>query len=220
MVVPVAAALIAVACGGQSRTTTHAQTQTTADAPARTTTATPATVGDCNALGINPTGMREGTCTHGGITYVIVDEDHTVKLRTLSGSLSGIHIAKSLMNDAAVATAHGDFLVATLSITNELAHQRTFDRGHTQQTGLILDGTVYKEDVGGENADPNSCLRQKGGPIRPGDTLTCDVVFDVPGSAAADLGKHGSGDLYLINFGLDLSGSTLPYTVGQIRLYH
>lgn len=220
LVVLLAAALIAAACGGQVKTTTHTQTRTTADAPPRTTTTTPAAPGDCNSLGINPARMREGTCTHGGITYVIVDEDHTVKLRTLWGSLSAIHTAKSLMNDTAVATAHGEFLVATLKITNELAHQQTFDQGHSQQAGLILDGTVYKEDVSGENADPGSCLRQKGGAIGPGDTETCDVVFEVPVSVAADLGKHGSGDIYLVNFGLDLSDSTLPHTVGQIRLYH
>ena len=220
LVVVLAAALLVAACGGESRPTTRTQARTTPDAPPRTITTTAPTAGDCNALGINPAGMREGTCTHGGITYVIVDEDHTVKLRTLWGSLTGIHTTKSLISDTAAATGHGDFLVATLSITNKLGDLQTFDRAHAQQAGVILDGTVYKEDVGGENADPNSCLRQKGGPIRPGDTLTCDVIFEVPVSAAADLGKHGSGDLYLANFGSDLSRSILPSTVGQIRLYH
>jgi hypothetical protein len=104
-------------------------------------------------------------------------------------------------------------------ITNEQSHGEVFDRGHTQQAGLILDGTVYKEDLGGENADPNSCLSEKSG-IQPGATEICDVIFDVPANAAADLGKHGSGDLYLINFGSNLSDSTLPSRVGQIRLYH
>jgi hypothetical protein len=213
------AALMAAACGGQSKPTTQAHSQTTADAPPRTATTTPASrLGDCNALGINPIGMREGTCTHGGITYVIVDEDHTLKLPTLWGSLSGIHTAKTLTNDAAVATAQGQFLIATLGINNKLATPQTFDPGHTQQAGLILDGAVYKEDPEAENADSDSCLRQNG-PIQPGGTVTCDVIFDLPASAAADLGKRGSGDLYLVNFGSDLSGSTLPQMVGQIRLY-
>jgi hypothetical protein len=220
LVVLLGAALMAAACGGQSNTTTQTRTRTTLDTPSRTTNTTIAKPRDCNALGINPLGMREGTCTHGGITYVIVDEDHTLKLPTLWGNLSGIHTAKSLTNDTAVATAHGQFLMATLSITDKVPHPRTFDQGHTQQVGVILDGAVYKEDVAAENADSNSCLRQNGGPIQPGASKTCDVIFDVPAAAAADLGKHGSGDLYLVNFGSDLSGSTLPQTVGQIRLYH
>lgn len=227
LAVVLAAALTAAACGGQSKTTSQAQTRTTADAPPRTTTTPPAPrlgdsaprLGDCNALGINPTGMREGACTHGEITYVIADEDHTLKLPTLWGQLEGVHTAKSLTNDTAVATAQGQFLLATLRITNKLPAPQDFDRAHTQQAGVILDGAPYKEDVDAENADSGSCLRQIGGPIRPGDTRTCDVIFDVPASAAADLGKHGSGDLYLVNFGSDLSSGTLPQVVGQIRLY-
>jgi hypothetical protein len=214
------AALMVAACGGQSKTTAGTLTRTTLDASARPTTSTIANPRDCNALGINPVGMREGTCTHGGITYVVVNEDHTLKLATLWASLNGVHTARSLTNDTAVATARGQFLMATLSITNKLPHPRTFDQGHTQQAGVILDGAVYKEDVAAENADSNSCLRQNGTSIQPGDSKTCDVIFDIPTTAAADLGKHGSGDLYLVNFGSDLSGSTLAQMVGQIRLYH
>lgn len=220
LVVLSVAALMGAACGGQSKTTTQTHAPTTADATSPSTTTIPPAPGDCNALGINPAGMREGTCTHGGITYAIVDEDHTLKLRTLWGSLVGVHTAKSLTNDAAVATAHGEFLIATLGIVNKLAHPQSFDQGHTQQAGVILGGAVYKEDLTAENADSSSCLRQNGGPIQPGGTETCDVIFDLPASAVANLGKHGSGDLYLVNFGSDLSGSILPHTVGQIRLYH
>jgi hypothetical protein len=46
------------------------------------------------------------------------------------------------------------------------------------------------------------------------------VIFDVPKGAATDLGKHGSGDLYVVNFGSDLASGTFPQTIGQIRLYH
>jgi hypothetical protein len=215
-----AAALMAAACGGQSKPTPQTHTSTTADASSRVTTAAAPAPGDCNALGINPAEMREGICTHDGIIYTIVDEDHTLKLLTLWGSLDGIHTAKSLTNDAAVATAHGQFLIATVTITNEESHPRTFDQGHTQQAGLILEGVVYKEDAAAENADSTSCMRQTGGPIHPGATETCDAIFDIPAIAAADLGKHGSGDLFLVGFGSNLSGSTLPGRVGQIRLYH
>jgi hypothetical protein len=46
------------------------------------------------------------------------------------------------------------------------------------------------------------------------------VVFEVPAQSAADLGKHGRADLYVVDFGSDLAGSPPPQTVGQIRLYH
>jgi hypothetical protein len=41
----------------------------------------------------------------------------------------------------------------------------------------------------------------------------------VPARSAADIGKHGSGDLYVVDFGSDLASSIPPQTVGQIRLY-
>ncbi|MBV8430005.1 MAG: hypothetical protein JO244_02500, partial [Solirubrobacterales bacterium] len=49
---------------------------------------------------------------------------------------------------------------------------------------------------------------------------TCDVIFAVPANSVSDLGKHGSGDLYVVDFGSDLAASNAPQTVGQIRLYH
>jgi hypothetical protein len=172
-------------------------------------------------MGINPTGMREGTCTHAGITWTIVDEFHTLNLKTLSAKLIDVRTTKSLASTTAASTANGDFLVATVTLTNKLAAPQTFDSAATQQAGLILDGAVFKEATDAENeADATSCLKLHSSPIQPGASLTCDVIFDVPTSAAADLGKHGSGDLYLVNFGSDLAGSVYPQAIGQIRLYH
>jgi hypothetical protein len=126
-----------------------------------------------------------------------------------------------LASDAGSTTASGEFIVASMTITNELPAPQSFDEAGTQQAGLILDGSVFKEDLAAENgADTQSCLRTHGTPIQPRASQTCDVIFDVPKSAAADLGKHGSGDLYLVNFGSDLSGGAFPQTIGQIRLYH
>ncbi len=49
--------------------------------------------------------------------------------------------------------------------------------------------------------------------------MSCDVAFEVPAQAAADLGKHGKADLYVVDFGSDLASGPPPQTVGQIRLY-
>jgi hypothetical protein len=212
-------AVVAAGCGGKSKSTTKASTTPTSVATAPTTSTT--SLPDCNAMGINPTGMREGTCLHAGITWTIVNEDHTLSLKTLSAKLVDVRSAKSLSSTTASSTANGDFVVATVTITNKLPAPQTFDPKGTQQAGLILDGAVFKEATDAENeADANSCLKVHSTPIAPSSSVTCDVIFDVPPSAAADLGKHGSGDLYVVNFGSDLAGSPYPQAIGQIRLYH
>jgi hypothetical protein len=163
--------------------------------------------------------MREGTCTHAGITYAIVDENHTLKLHTLTARLIGVRRVRSLTGRHP-ATAKGTFVVASISVTNRLSLPQTFEGSGTQQAQVILAGTVYSEDVAVERkSDPNSCLSAKVSLAR-GRRETCQVIFDVPTGAAAQLGKHGSGDLYLVDFGSDLNGSISPQTVGQIRLYH
>ncbi len=216
-----AVALVAAGCGSKAKTASQTTpTRTAASTPTTTTTAsTPTTTTaarDCNTLGINPTGMREGTCTHAGVTYVIMDMNHTLKLRTLWAKLNGIHTTTTLRG----AAAQGKFVVASLDLTNRLELPQTFDPNGTQQAGLILNGAVFKEDVAAEKiGGPSSCLNQ-GIRILAGKSETCDVIFDVPASAAAAIGKRGGGDLYIVDFGSDLSGSISPQTVGQIRLYH
>lgn len=218
----IASLLLAVAVAGCGGGGTH-RDKTTAPATSAATGATTATTAgstDCDAHGINPTGMREGTCTHAGITWVIVDENHTLKLKTLWAHLTGVRIAKDLTSTTAATTANGDFVIASVTITNKLHLPQMFDGGGAQQAGLILDGGVFKEALAAERqADASSCLKLASS-IAPGQSETCDVIFDVPAHAAADLGKHGSGDLYVVNFGADLAGSALPQKIGQIRLYH
>lgn len=207
-------ALVVAGCGSQAKSGSHTNATTTSTATAPTSTTTTAST-DCNALGINPTAMREGTCTHAGLTYVIVDENHTLKLKTLWAKLNGIHTTDALAGQ----TAQGRFVVASLDITNRLELSQRFDAHGTQQAGLILEGTVYKEDGSAEQtADPASCAK-KATAVPAGKSEACDVVFDVPASSAAEIGKHASGDLYVVDFGSDLAGSVSPQTVGQIRLY-
>ena len=211
-----AGALAAAGCGGKAKTTTTHAPAPTASTPTPTTTT--AGAADCNTLGINPTGMREGTCTHAGITYVIVDRDHTLKLHTLSASVDTVQ-AVSALGGSPPPNAQTKFVVVSITITNHLALPQTVNKSGTQQVGLILDGTVYKEAVSAEKAsDPSSCASQHG-TFSQGGSVTCDVVFEVPGQSAGDLGKHGRADLYVVDFGSDLAGGSPPQTVGQIRLY-
>lgn|GEM_PF-6629848 len=206
--------LAVAGCGGGRQTSTARSTKTDQLAPSTTTAST-----DCNALGINPTQMREGTCTHAGITYTIVDEDHTLRLQTLWARLDGVRAVSSL-GGGTVNAAGGRFIVASVTVTNRLPSPQGFDKDGTQQAGLILGGALFKEDVSAERqADPTSCLNRDRVPIQPGKSQTCDVIFLVPAAAAAQLGRHGSGDLYLVDFGSDLAAGSPPQRIGQIRLY-
>jgi len=207
-----AAGLLSAACGSSSKPAT----QKTASGTTSTST-TSASATDCNRLGINPTQMREGTCTHAGITYVIVDENHTLKLHTLTARLNGVHTAPSIIG--APASTQERFVVASITLTNRLELAQSFDKTGTQQAGLILDGTLYKEDTGVESRTDTKSCRGGTASIAQGKSAVCEVVFKVPAASARDLSKHGRGDLYLVDFGSDLSGSIVPQTVGQIRLY-
>ena len=213
--------LAAAGCGGSSTHTT--ETNTSQGAVTSTASTTPTVSGhlsDCNAVGINPAEMHEGTCTHGGVTWVIVDENHTLKLKTLWGTLAGVRRVKVLATSTGTTSANGEFVVASVTLTNKLPASQRFDAAGSQQAALNLGGAVFKEAVNAESkADARSCLSLQGAQIQPQKSEVCDVIFDVPASAAAALGKHGSGDLYLTDFGTSLSGSVLPQTIGQIRLY-
>lgn len=212
-------ATVLAGCGGSSNSS-HTSSTATSPTAAGTSPAAGSSLSDCTTVGIDPSGMREGTCTHDGITWVIVNENHTLKLSTLWARLAGVSASKTLTSGNARRAANGEFVIASLTLTNKLPAPQTFDQANTQQAGLILKGAVFKEAVGAERGeDASSCLRRAAAPLRTGKRVTCDVIFEVPAIVAADLGKHGSGDLYLVNFGSDLSASAFPQTVGQIRLY-
>jgi Domain of unknown function (DUF4352) len=212
----VVGAVAAAGCGSKTKTTTA--THSTTSAASTSTPTTAAGPRDCNTLGINPTGMREGTCTHAGLTYVIVNRNHTLKLNTLSANVESVN-AVSALSGAQPTGGQGKFVIASVSITNQLAAPQTVDKSGTQQLGLILDGTVYKEATAAEkSSDPSSCAVQQG-KFTKGSSVSCQVVFQVPAAAAADLGKHGRADLYVVDFGSDLASGPPPQTVGEVRLY-
>jgi hypothetical protein len=152
---------------------------------------------------------------------VIVDQNHTLRLSTLSAKLAGVTTSKTVTGATATSAATGEFVTAALTITNKLHAPQSFDHAQTQQAGLILAGAVFKEAVAAESqSGADACRKHDATAIEPGKSMTCDVIFDVPAGAAADVGRPGSGDLYLVNFGSDLAGRVVPQTIGQIRLYH
>jgi hypothetical protein len=194
-----------VAGSGPARTTTGATSTTT-----RHTATTPSSLADCNAAGINLQQLREGTCLENAETVVVVNKTSTDHLKSLDASYRGLH-------------SHGKFAIATITIKNKLDQPQRWQ--HTQAALFIPGGSdvgthpFYVEDVHAEIADQNSCLWKTGtaahGGLQPGDSMTCDVVIQIP--ASADPAGNGSG-LYIANFGDEVSNPLQP--VGIIRTYH
>ncbi len=84
--------------------------------------------------------MREGTCTHAGITYVIVNRNHTLRLHSLDADVESVH-AVSALSGTQPTSGQTKFVVISVGITNHLATPQTVNKSGTQQLALILDGT-------------------------------------------------------------------------------
>lgn len=222
-----AVAAVGVAgCGGTRtvvRTVTAPVAAATTTATATTSSATTSTTAtstssgppECNAAGMNDKGLKQGTCISGGNTLVIVNKESTLHLKSLDVKLNGITTQDSLSNSSGMsATANGKFAIFSITLKNKLDTPQQWQTGQagfyfaTSSTGA----SSYNEDFNAENGpDGKSCLFSSAGlngGIPPGESITCDVVFDVP--ASADISSHGS-DFELGNFGsTDLSSPTGP----------
>src|SRR5438128_821891 len=80
-------AVALAACGGGTKTvlstttvfqTVTAQASTSSTTSATAAAATPSGPPDCGAAGINPTKLKEGTCTTNGQTIVVVNKGSTL----------------------------------------------------------------------------------------------------------------------------------------------
>jgi hypothetical protein len=166
---------------------------------------------ECNTSAGNPPQLHEGPCVLNGSSFVMVNKASTVHLKSLDAHLVGFH-------------PDGKFTSSTITITNNL---RTPQRWQYTMAALYIAGEntgsgygpFFLENLGAETNDQNSCLWKTGtaahGGLQAGQSMTCDVVFDLP--ATVHLSGRGNG-LYIANFGDDVSITSHP--VGIIRTYH
>jgi hypothetical protein len=223
-------------CGGSTKVKTVVHTvapaATTTAAPVSTadtstatqpTTSTPGGPPDCNAAGFNDTQLKQGTCVSKGTTLVIVNKESVLHLKSLNATLKHVATQHSLSDgNGQSATATGKFEVFTITLKNKLDTPQQWADG---QARLLIAtsstaGNTYTEDFTAENGpDQNSCTWKIGSissGIQPGESTTCDVIFDIPPNAS--LSTPGS-TFDIENFGeADTSNPTLP--VGIIRTYH
>lgn len=225
------AAVSLSACGSSTQTKTvtvshsaavQASTATMTTEPTSSTTTTSTTsTSVCDAKGINSTQLNEGSCSANGYHYTVVNSNSTLKLKTLSAHLEAVKTADSVSSGyGQTAVAHGRFVIVTLLVLNRLDSPQTFGGVGQQQTALTLRGkAIYSEDFDAENqADQNSCISKDGSSVQPGESTTCDVIFDVPSNRIDQLATVGN--LVVANFGDDLSGPEAVRTYGIIRTYH
>jgi hypothetical protein len=196
--------------------------------PTTNTTITSATTSadtECNSLGIDGSQHKEGYCKQGSKSFQVVNSTSTLKLKSLTAKLNGASSADSLSADEGTetATAHGRFVIFNITVSNRLDSAQSINLAgsNSSQISLLLGKRDYSDAFDAENGpDPQSCVDVTGiggSEIQPGESATCDVVFDVPTSAVAQAAK--TGNLDVLNFGDDFSGDSPTGTFGVIRTY-
>lgn len=212
-----AAAASASACGSTTVKTVVKTVDGGAPAvtTATTTTTTTADDGSCEALGMNGEQHKEGTCTEKGVTLTIMDTGHEARLHTLAVVFNGCSPANTVSaGDGIDATAHGTFALCSLTVRNRSDGPQTFAGAGASQTMLVIDGKRFSEAFDAENqADQRSFMSQDGD-IQPGESRTGDVIYDLQPRFMKDLGT--TGNLYVVNFGDDISSAT---TAAVLRTY-
>ncbi|MGO9899810.1 MAG: hypothetical protein ACLP0J_08980 [Solirubrobacteraceae bacterium] len=100
----------------------------------------------CAAKGIDPQHLGQGTCVAGGMTVTILNKNSTLHLKSLTAMLDGSHTANSVSSDGGTAVANGEFVIFSLTITNQLDSPQSFDSTGVTQTLLELNGKQYTEN--------------------------------------------------------------------------
>jgi hypothetical protein len=217
--------LVAAGCGGSTKTVTQkvvdtvtapaAATTATSSAPITTSTSvtTPSGPPSCTAV-----AFKTAHCTLGGVSFTVAHGTQTLRLKTLALNITGVRTTSTVANNSISATAKGEFLIVTISVTNKTTSPETFDGGgFQQQSELELDGASYTESFHAENqADAQSFITNNS-PIQPGESATGDLVFDVPPAEAAKATTDSRDVLIIGNFGDDLSQQQ-PSKLGLIAL--
>jgi hypothetical protein len=173
---------------------------------------------DCGAKEIDTGAHKEGTCTEGDTTIVVVNEDSVLKLQSLEARLLGTQERKTIGGPAGSKTAKGKFLTFELEVTNRTDAPATVAEG---QFVLYLGG-IHTESVEvEENYEPRSFLARSR-VIPPGGSETGTVTFAASVKGAESLTE--SGNLDVVNLGTSVSkyepeGLFSESEYGAIRTY-
>jgi Domain of unknown function (DUF4352) len=210
--------LLLAACGSTTQTvvktvTTPSSADTTPTAGTTTTdtTATPsASAGLPACADLIRRHAGPGMCQlTNGLNVHFARRGTSLHLASLAADALSTRITDSVSSSYASKHAHGRYIVITLRIANRQSSPANFDSIGTTQTLLIGHNAQFSEAFEAENGpDQQSCVASDTTPIQPGESTTCDVIFDVPVAAANRMRTHGAA-LVVTNFGEDVgSGGT------------
>jgi Domain of unknown function (DUF4352) len=207
-------------CGGSTKTavqtvTAPAGTTPTTSTAVATTTSSAAPTGppDCATV-----AFQAPKCTSNGILFTVVHGMQTLHLKTLDVNVVGVRTASTVSSGTGIsATATGEFLIISIHVANKTSTPETSDGGGFQNQDMLqLSGATYTEDFHAENQADQQSFVTNNSPIQPGESVTGDLVFDVPTSAASGATKNPRAGLVIANFGDDLS--QMPSSLGLIAL--
>jgi hypothetical protein len=213
-----AASIVMSACGGTQEgdvlgsTTPTAPRATRNGKPPRSDPRKP-----CDAQGINSTQLFPGSCTEGGVQYVVANYGGVVKLRTLAVAIVGVSVGPSAGGGNRTAQPQYDaFLRMTLQVQNRDKVPHRFGFGQTM-LGIGASNYLERTDVE-RRIHPEALGVVNDGRIGPGETLRGDVMFDITEPDYQELQRKGR--FFIWNFG-DRASPELRRgsQIGQIRMY-
>jgi hypothetical protein len=150
---------------------------------------------DCGAKGINTKAHKEGTCTEGSTTLVVVDRGSVLKLKTLEARLLGFRERKTFESPTGSKTSKGRFATFELAVTNRTDAPAEVSTG---QFMLYL-GELHGESVELESDYERHSFLAQEEEIPPHGTERGTVTFATSTKGAASLRK--SGNLDVVNLG-------------------
>lgn len=192
-----------------------------------------ATTTPLSACSINLAKGQTGQCVqYPGLRLTAVSRHSTLRLPTLSARVLDTHTARSFsVPQVHAATARGLYLVIALKVTNLTDNPRSFNSsvGSTRQTQLIVGRNTYSDAFKAENTvDPHSFVTQSSKLIKPHESRTGDVIFDLRPAAARGIaaGKAKAAGLVIADFGTTIPTAGPPDSLnptdtgGLIQLSH
>ena len=143
-----------------------------------------------------------GTCSADGREYVVADYGEDLELDTLTARIDEIEETRTVRGNYLKPreSKNGTFVVATISVTNEGDRPEVFDDIGEQVQLETPDGT-FREPFDVLNGVATDSFLWQAKKIKPGRTVSGEVVFDVPEEAAETLDTDAA--IQVLNFGAE-----------------
>jgi hypothetical protein len=185
-------------------------------APSNAKIQTEADAKDCEVLGIDHQGLKEGPCTlENGTKVKVVNRSTRLTLPQVGVQLNSITAATTIPRpyDSPLV---GHFVVANLSVTNRLDAPVEIDG--SDQFALGLGKKTFTADFDAMNTGQDDGLVYE--TLQPDETRSGAVVFRVSAKAARHVETDGNFLVYQFTDADNIGFESPKRRVGLIRTYH